>query len=113
MQKRRFEASTQVKGIPHNNRTPNRLFCYALSGSDRTRLESPHHRSRKIHLRTDLIDIENRSEPAYWIEGLEKLQSNFPQRDLLVTASKTYQKFLCVDAEMYLSVQCLELPVPV
>ena len=65
------------------------------------------------NLRTEIAEISNGIEPTSLVDGLDELQSDFPQRDLLVTASKTYQKFLCEDAEMYLSAQCLELPVPV
>ncbi|MGI9466242.1 MAG: hypothetical protein ACR2OA_03875 [Rubripirellula sp.] len=65
------------------------------------------------NLRTEIAEIENGIEPTYLVNGLDELQSDFPQRDPLVTASKTYQKFLCEDAEMYFSAQCLELPVPV
>ena len=47
------------------------------------------------NLRTEIAEIENGIEPTYLVDGLDELQSDFPQRDLLVTASKTYQTFLC------------------
>ena len=62
-------------------------------------------------LQTEIAEIENGIEPTYLVDGLDEIQSDFPQRDLLVTASKTYQTFLCEDAKMYLSAQCWESPV--